>query len=394
MEIVAENIRAMQTIYGGAMLEEMRVFGVADRVVEQFHTGLLPLGHGPAGERLYQYWTGQPARLNEAERRRLYRRALGLSPGADTDATANREFEGLWLRFVSAVSRCARQAGASALDAARSAGRDLTVNLSLHGWGGTRFAATRLAGDVRDAVTLLSEPELSRAYGARDMWQIVERVSNLYLGAVPDVSRRRARLDAGHRIFQWLADSAAATEPDVADESLVNAVEHWLAVSGEPDGHWRPRDRDVIAEVSRQVEALLARAHAASQLPPATRARLTRDAIRIGTTMVKVRLGPALAACLISQVNFPQFVAGLIEGVFDVIVDASVRQMEAYTVFVKSVADSVDRFAADARRRRERDWPATVAEALLAGTTRIGVSDGRVKPCVHLGRRPTRRRKR
>jgi hypothetical protein len=392
MEIVAENIRAMQAVYGAAMLEEMRVFGVADRVVEQFHTGLLPLGRGPAGERLYQYWTGRSARLTGAERRQLYRRALGLGPGADTDPTANRKFEDLWLRFVSSVSQLARQTEVDALDLARRARRDLVENLSLHGWGGISYAATRLASEVRDAVDLLSEPEIGSAYGARDMWQVVDRVSTLYLGAVPDLRRRRSRLDAARRMFQWLADSAAATEPDVSDPALVNALEEWLTVGGETERPWRPRDRDIVAEVSSQVQALLARAQAASQLPPATRARMTRDAIRIGTTVVRVRLVPAVSGALISQVNFPQFVAGLVEGVFHAIVDASERQMEAYAELVASVASSVDRFVAAARRRRERDWLATMAETLLAGATHIAVSDGRVKPCLHLGRKPRRRR--
>lgn len=45
---------------------------------------------------------------------------------------------------------------------------------------------------------------------------------------------------------------------------------------------------------------------------------------------------------------------------------------------------------ADARRRRERDWLSSVAEALLVGTTRIAVSDGCVKPRPRL--RPTLRR--
>ena len=92
--------------------------------------------------------------------------------------------------------------------------------------------------------------------------------------------------------------------------------------------------------------------------------------------------------------NFPQFVTGLIEGVFYAIVEASVRQMEAYADLVASVADTVGRFAAESRRRRKRDWLATTMEVLLLGTTRIAVSDGRVKPCLHRGRRPPRRRPR
>ena len=390
MEIIAENIRVIQTIHGAAMLEEMRAFAVADLVVEQFVTGLLLLGSGPAGERLYQYWKGQSMRLDEATRRQIYRRAVGLGPGADSDPTANREFADRWLRFVSAVSQYARQANPSALKTAREARLDLASNLSLHGSGGTAFAATRLADEVRDAVALLSDAEIREAYGARDMWQLVERVSQLYLGAVPDVSRQRNRLEVGHRIFDWLADSAAASEPDVADKSLVNAVEIWLAVSGEIDARWRPRSQDIRAETLRQVETLFSRSHAASQLPPATRTRLIRDAAKIGTKIAKARADQASG--FINKVDFPQFVADLIEGTFNAIVNTSIRQMEAYADLVASVASSVDQFVADAQQESGRDGLTMVAEALLAGTTRIVISDGQVKPCLPPGRprRPKR----
>jgi len=47
---------------------------------------------------------------------------------------------------------------------------------------------------------------------------------------------------------------------------------------------------------------------------------------------------------IIDAVDFPEFVAGLVNGVFDAIVDASIRQMEAYADLVESVAKTVDRF--------------------------------------------------
>lgn len=50
---------------------------------------------------------------------------------------------------------------------------------------------------------------------------------------------------------------------------------------------------------------------------------------------------------LVKDINFPQFVAGLIDGVFNAIVDASIKQMEAYAELVKNVAKSVDQFMKD-----------------------------------------------
>lgn len=64
-------------------------------------------------------------------------------------------------------------------------------------------------------------------------------------GIPANVSRHRARLEAGKRILDWLADSACMPEPDLAGESLVNAVESWLAVQGETGEPWRPRNREI-----------------------------------------------------------------------------------------------------------------------------------------------------
>lgn len=50
---------------------------------------------------------------------------------------------------------------------------------------------------------------------------------------------------------------------------------------------------------------------------------------------------------LIDEVDFVGFVAGLIHGTFDAIVDASIRQMEAFADLVSSVAKSVDQFTRD-----------------------------------------------
>lgn len=44
------------------------------------------------------------------------------------------------------------------------------------------------------------------------------------------------------------------------------------------------------------------------------------------------------------EVDFPRFVADLVHGTFEAIVDASIQQMEAYAELVAAVAQSVDRF--------------------------------------------------
>jgi hypothetical protein len=50
---------------------------------------------------------------------------------------------------------------------------------------------------------------------------------------------------------------------------------------------------------------------------------------------------------LIGAVDFPAFVGGLIQNVFQAIVNASIQQMQAYGDMLKSVAQTVDQFAQD-----------------------------------------------
>ena len=58
------------------------------------------------------------------------------------------------------------------------------------------------------------------------------------------------------------------------------------------------------------------------------------------------RVGEATRSTL-AAIDFPQFVASLIQGTFKAIVDASIQQMEAYAALLKNVAATVDRFMDD-----------------------------------------------
>jgi hypothetical protein len=56
------------------------------------------------------------------------------------------------------------------------------------------------------------------------------------------------------------------------------------------------------------------------------------------------REGAAVAGALLQQVNFPDFCAGLINGVFHSIVQTSIEQMEAYAKLVADVSKSLNEF--------------------------------------------------
>jgi hypothetical protein len=57
-----------------------------------------------------------------------------------------------------------------------------------------------------------------------------------------------------------------------------------------------------------------------------------------------IATGVGMAGELLRQVNFPAFVAELVQGVFQAVVDASIQQMRAYAEMVQSVAMSLNDF--------------------------------------------------
>lgn len=272
VEIVTENLHAVQAIYFTYQLEEMRMFQVVERIVELFRQGLLPLGRGSVGDYLFNYYKKAAERITESERRDLYMRVFG-APGGNPANEPNRDFNELWLRFVSAVSSFARQVSVDRVlrnalpmgvsqEQVRKSARDLGTNLSRNGYGIAYFAATELQQSILEFRDILQNPELRNAFGARDMWQVIDQVNVNYLGGARNTHRYRTQSRAGAIIIRWIANnvqrlsnisgpvlqieqilnpqlhaatSGANPTVDPSDWDLVNACEQWLAVGGVQD---------------------------------------------------------------------------------------------------------------------------------------------------------------
>src|SRR6185503_8573297 len=268
--IVADNMRAAQVIYSAAMLEELKVFQVVDRLTQLFQLGLLTVNRRSTGNNLYKYFKEAPLRLSESDRRNLYARTIGVFGGSD-GVVVNREFNDLWLRFIARVAALNRQGEikletviAEANDLAlRRAARELAQNLSLHAAGITLYAAVDLQKQIGFAAKLLSDPEITSAYGARDMWQVVDQVATIDLGGSANNHRYRTMAIAGAKLISWLEARVATLQTDIGrfpliriggspekrpprneltkiaakprGTDLVNSCEQWLAVSGLTD---------------------------------------------------------------------------------------------------------------------------------------------------------------
>jgi hypothetical protein len=269
IEIVGENLNAVQALYFTWQLEEMRLFQVVERIVDLFRQGLLPLGRGAVGDYLFNYYKKAAERITEGERRDLYMRVFG-APGGNPSIEPNRDFNELWLRFISAVSSFSRQLTVERMlrnavpmsvsqEQVRKAGRDLGANLSRNGYGIAYFAATELQQTILEFRDVLQNPEMRNAFGARDMWQVIDQVNVNYLGGARNTHRYRTQSRAGAVVIRWIANNvqrlsnvggpvisieqivnpqlraaSGTNNPtvDPTDWDLVNACEQWLAVGG------------------------------------------------------------------------------------------------------------------------------------------------------------------
>lgn len=291
VEIVRENLNAVQAIYFAYMLEETRMPQVVERIVELFRSGLLPLGRGKAGDYLFRYYKTAAERITEGERRDLYMRCFG-APGGDPNGNEpNREFNELWLRFISAVSAFGRQLSVDRMlrtnipvavsqEQVRKAARDLGASMSRSGYGIAYFAATELQQMILEYRDLLSDSEVRGSFGARDMWQVIDQVNANYLGGARNTNRFRTQARAGAVIIRWIANNhqrlgsrygevisvSALTNPqlrgsdqptvDPTDWDLVQACEQWLAVGGVQEASIEQYSQSVESPVitSRPIE--------------------------------------------------------------------------------------------------------------------------------------------
>jgi len=121
----------------------------------------------------------------------------------------------------------------------------------------------------------------------------------------------------------------------------------------------------------------------ASSDAPTADAGQTSDAPPPGPRTAATETIARRAGALSDEIDFPQFVAGLVHGTFDAIVDASIRQMEAFADLVSAVAKSTEDFTRDnVTANQARDWLVQHYPKDLA----LDFSDGpKVVPRAHPG---------
>lgn len=106
----------------------------------------------------------------------------------------------------------------------------------------------------------------------------------------------------------------------------------------------KTKKQDNLGLVRSHVKALLTSSPAFRSLAPDVRREIAGDTVKVANYLAGS--APSRGADKpVGEVDFPGFVSSLIKGVFDAIVDASIKQMEAYAKLVAGVAKSLNEFS-------------------------------------------------
>jgi hypothetical protein len=252
--IVKANVRATAMLYAASTFDEMNLFDVVDRIVDDVQSARVRITSKPTRVLLDAYANARPERVTKANRQELTRFASELVQSVFgqivTDSVKQMEAYAALVRDVAAsVEQFTRDNTSQNQDRDSLADRypedtfkpatELALSLSQHGYGAAQLAASKLAEQIREASAILADPAILSAYGVKGHWDLVEKLGGK---SAAEAERIAQRAEAGSRLLGFLADSAELLDtPKQALAELARrlaaaapSAKAWLAVKPRP----------------------------------------------------------------------------------------------------------------------------------------------------------------
>ncbi len=170
-------------LYAAAVLEELALVELVERLNELNQNKMLSIGAGQASNLLHEFWDAGYKRMPAKRRVAVYANLFGES------------FDGLLKTLATAVDGSPEDVAAAA-----EAVRD---HLATHADETAAKAAAELRGALGQIGAVLSDVELRAAYGADDMWQLIENIQREF-GGDADVQAVRTRAVEGAQLLHRL----------------------------------------------------------------------------------------------------------------------------------------------------------------------------------------------
>lgn len=248
--VVPSQLHAAAELYFIYQYERSKVFQVVDTLLRLFHHGRIRIQRGPGARGLYLLEKWQPLRYTLRHREAAYRRAFnyGANP-VPAGAVVNRNFHRQLVGFMVSLAQYFRdlligevirggqmieQRPFGSVATVQRLGLDLRYALDRASYGNIYALAMETGHYLKQVLTLLDAPDIKKAFDANTKWNVVEIVSQRYLGGMAEISQRAKMAESGRRILQFVADHDFKTGVDpVLFQSEMRPMgphaEAWLA---------------------------------------------------------------------------------------------------------------------------------------------------------------------
>jgi hypothetical protein len=248
--VVPSQLHAVAELYYAFYHERMKIFQVVQVLLRLFREGKMRIQRGPGARGLYLLEKWKPLRYGIRDRMIAYRRAFNYgSAEAPAGAIVNRNFHRQLVGFMSAVAQYFRDLsvgevirGGAHLDqrpfnsmgTVHRIGLDLRYALDRATYGNIFSLAMETGHYLKTVLALLDTPDIKRSFDANSKWDVVEIVSNRYLGGAAELSQRAKMAESGRRILKFVADNdfKTATDPLLFQSTIRPIGSHaeaWLA---------------------------------------------------------------------------------------------------------------------------------------------------------------------
>ena len=228
--VVPSQLHAAAELYFIYQYERSKVFRVVDVMLRLFHHGRLRMNRGPGARGLYLLEKWQPLRYSQRHRETAYRRAFnyGLNP-PPAGAVVNRDFHRQLVGFMSSLAQYFRdlligevirggqsieQRPFGSVATVQRLGLDLRYALDRSTYDSIYSLAMETGHYLKQVLNLLDAPDIKKAFDANTKWNVVEIVSQRYLGGMAEISQRAKMAESGRRILQFVADHDFKTSVD------------------------------------------------------------------------------------------------------------------------------------------------------------------------------------
>jgi hypothetical protein len=200
-------------------VDEAGLLELVDRLADGVVRGTLSLPVQGQSVRKLVEWRRRHDRFALEERRALYERVVG-----ELDAHIAE-----LVRVLVAIGHAGRHDSIHHLQVRASViGRELAGELTTRATGIAAFAARDIVQQVRDALALLTDPDVAQALGGGSPWTLVARHAPGLLRRSVNTTRAVAQAMAGRELIEWLSRNAdrlaAGSVAPTRDDPVVRAA--------------------------------------------------------------------------------------------------------------------------------------------------------------------------